>query len=419
MTATARQENDATMQVDEMRPVPQIPTAAPQDVGFCPARLDRLTTVLTDEVAAGRVPGAAMAVCRSGKLAYQQTFGVRDPASGASLPDNAVFSIASMTKPMVSVAIMMLWEEGRLLLSDPASLYLPELSEMAVASPDGALRAVPVDQPFTIQDLLRHTSGLTSGGRGTTEVHKRYPASSTAAAVLYSRDEVLAHLAAAPLLYPPGTAWEYGFSTDVLGMIVEVISGQSLGAFLKARLWDPLGMTDTGFVLREADRERYALAFDTCPVTGERFSIHHATGKSFQYECGGGGCVSTLADYVRFVQMLERGGELDGTRILGRKTVAYMTADHLGPRIENRITTMDPACRGYGFGLGFAVRQQTGISGVIGSSGDYYWSGVYGTYFWIDPEEELTTVFMAAAPGPIRLRYRQLTRALVLQALAD
>lgn len=393
--------------------------ANPEEIGFCPQRLGRIKTALDREVAEGRLPGAVIAVCRAGKLAYQATVGTRDPASGAPMQSDAIFSIASMTKAMVSTAIMMLWEEGRILLSDPASKYLPELADMTVATGDGSLRALPVENPFTIQDLLRHTSGLTYANRGTSEVHKRYPGSSATAAVSHSRDEFLAALADAPLLYPPGTAWEYGFSTDVLGLIVEAISGQTLGEFLTKRIWGPLGMPDTGFVLKDEDKERYARAFETCPVTGEKFTVHHATGESFQYESGGGGCVSTAADYARFVQMLERGGDLNGTRLLGRKTVAYMRADHLGSEIENRITTMDPACVGYGFGLGFAVRQQPGVSGVIGSTGDYYWSGVYGTYFWVDPAEELTTVFMSAAPGPIRLRYRQLTRALVLQALVD
>ena len=392
---------------------------SPDDVGFCPQRLERIKPALEREVSEGRLPGAVLTVCRGGQLAYQTAVGMRDPASKAPMQGNDIFSVASMTKPMVSVAIMMLWEEGRLLLTDPALKYLPELSEMTVASSLGSVRAVPVENPFTIQDLLRHTSGLTYANRGTSEVHRRYPGSSSTAAVSHSRDEFLAALANAPLLYAPGTAWEYGFSTDVLGLIVEAITGTSLGAFLSERIWAPLGMHDTGFVLKDEDKARYVRAFETCPMTGEKFAIHHATGKAFQYDCGGGGCISTAADYTRFVQMLERGGALNGTRLLGRKTVAYMRADHLGTGIENRVATMDPACAGYGFGLGFAVRLQPGVSGMVGSTGDYYWSGVYGTYFWIDPEEELTTVFMAATPGPLRLRYRQLTRALILQALVD
>ena len=194
---------------------------------------------------------------------------------------------------------------------------------------------------------------------------------------------------------------------------------QTLGAFLKQRLWTPLGMTDTSFDLPEASRARYAQALPICPLTGQPLSIHHATSDRQKWDSGGGGCVSTAADYLRFTQMLLNGGALGSARVLGRKTVELMRADHLGPEVHNRIMTMDPACNGYGFGLGFAVRKGAGIAAQLGSTGDYYWSGVYGTYFWIDPAEELSVVFMAAAPGQMRLRYRQLLRGLVLQALVD
>ena len=192
---------------------------------------------------------------------------------------------------------------------------------------------------------------------------------------------------------------------------------RQLGQFLAERLWRPLGMLDTGFTLTDAQRSRYARAFPKCPITGEPLSVHHATNDIARWESGGGGAVSTAADYLRFTQMLLDGGSLGGTRILGRKTVELMTADHLTPSIQNRITTMDAACDGYGFGLGFAVRKGAGGPALMGSEGDYYWSGVYGTYFWNDPAEQLSAVFMAAAPGMIRLRYRQLVRGLVLQAL--
>jgi CubicO group peptidase (beta-lactamase class C family) len=270
-----------------------------------------------------------------------------------------------------------------------------------------------------VQDLLRHTSGLTYRERGTSAAHKLYPGSSINAAVAYERDDFLRELAKAPLVYQPGTTWEYGFSTDILGFIVEAVSGKPLGTFLKERLWDPLGMADTGFVIPPSNAGRYARALPNDPLTGKPQPVHHATGDVMKWESGGGGAVSTAADYLRFTQMLLNGGVLGDMRILGRKTVELMRSDHLGPDVLNRITTMDPSCDGYGFGLGFAVRRQSGVAGILGSAGDYYWSGVYGTYFWIDPAEQLTTVFMAAAPGMLRLRYRQLVRTLVLQALTD
>jgi CubicO group peptidase (beta-lactamase class C family) len=224
---------------------------------------------------------------------------------------------------------------------------------------------------------------------------------------------VLNALATAPLLFDPGSDWEYGFSTDVLGFVVEAVSGKSLGRFLSEHLWDPLGMIDTSFALPMTKRGRYALALSKDPLTGDpNPSIHHATGKTQQWDSGGGGAVSTAIDHLRFTEMLRSGGKLGATEILGRSTVKLMTSDHLPATFVNRIAdTMDPAAAGYGFGLGFAVRRHDGIAAMAGSAGDYYWSGVYGTYFWVDPKEGISVVFMAAAPGLIRLRYRQMLRA--------
>jgi CubicO group peptidase (beta-lactamase class C family) len=321
-----------------------------------------------------------------------------------------------MTKAMTSTAIMMLVEEGRVLLADPVSKYLPPLADWKVADTAG-LRAPK--QPPTIQDLLRHTSGLTYRDRGTTSAHALYPGSSVWAAERMGKEETIAALAKSPLLFDPGSSWEYGFSTDVLGFVVEAVTGKSLGAFLQERLWGPLGMADTSFALPNAKRPRYALALATDPVTGGANAVpHHAGDKTQKWESGGGGTVSTVHDYLRFTEMLRRGGRLGAADILGRGTVKLMTADHLPASFNNQIADkMDPAATGYGFGLGFAVRRQDGIAAMAGSAGDYYWSGVYGTYFWIDPGEELSVVFLAAAPGLIRLRYRQLMRNLVYQAL--
>ena len=393
----------------------------PASVGFDPVRLGRIREALEREVAEERIPGAVVGIARRGKLAYLEGMGFRDPAARAPMWADAVFSIASMTKPMTSVAIMLLVEEGRLLLGDPVSKFLPQLAGMKVAKSPTAdvLETVPAAREMTVQDLLRHTSGLTYRDRGPGAAYKAYPGSSITAAENYEREQFLIELAKAPLLYQPGTVWEYGFSTDILGLIVEAIAGKPLGAFLSERLWQPLGMSDTAFDLDEATRGRYARALPNDPLTGQPQSIHHATSARTRWESGGGGAISTVADYLRFAQMLLNGGTLGSTRILGRKTVELMRADHLGTGIVNRITTMDPSCTGYGFGLGFAVRKEAGVAAMLGSAGDYYWSGVYGTYFWIDPAEQMVTVFMAAAPGQMRLRYRQLTRTLVYQAIVD
>jgi CubicO group peptidase (beta-lactamase class C family) len=391
--------------------------AEPQSVGLSGSRLRRISAALRREIEAQQIPGAVIAIARCGKRAHLEAAGHRDPGSKEPLKTDAIFSIASMTKAMTSVAIMSLVEEGRILLADPVSKFLPALAAWKVAEPSGNLR--PPKQPPTVQDLLRHTSGLTYRDRGTTAAHALYPGSSVWAAERMPKEETIAALAKAPLLFDPGTSWEYGFSTDVLGFIVEAVTGSTLGTVLKERVWCPLAMNDTSFALPADKRGRYARALAKDPLTGDANPIiHHATDNTQKWESGGGGTISTASDYLRFAEMLRRGGRFGSADILGRGTVALMTADHLPSTFNNMIADkMDPAATGYGFGLGFAVRRQDGIAAMAGSAGDYYWSGVYGTYFWIDPKEELSVVFMAAAPGLIRLRYRQMMRNLVYQAL--
>jgi CubicO group peptidase (beta-lactamase class C family) len=394
-----------------------LPRTEPESVGLSSARLRRIGEALRRDIEAGQLPGAVIGIMRAGKLAHLEAVGHRDPASREPLKTDAIFSIASMTKAMTSTAIMLLVEEGRVLLADPVSKYLPPLAELKVTEPGGAVRA-PKQLP-TIQDLLRHTSGLTYRDRGTTPAHALYPGSSVWAAERMSKDETIAALSKSPLLFDPGSNWEYGFSTDVLGFVVEAVTGKALDGFLQERLWGPLGMSDTSFALPAAKRARYALALAKDPVTGNpNPSIHHSTDKTQKWASGGGGCVAAVSDYLRFAEMLRSGGKLGAAEILGRGTVALITSDHLPSTFTNMIADkMDPAAAGYGFGLGVAVRRQDGIAAMAGSAGDYYWSGVYGTYFWVDPKEQLTVVFMAAAPGLIRLRYRQMMRNLVYQAL--
>ena len=391
--------------------------AEPEAVGLSSLRLRRVGEALRREVEGGQLPGAVVGIVRDGKLAHLEAVGQRDPHTQEPLKTDAIFSIASMTKAMTSTAVMQLVEEGRVLLADPVATYLAPLAALRVADGKGGTRA-PKTLP-TIQDLLRHTSGLTYQNRGNTYAHAAYPGSSLTAAEKLSKEETIAALAASPLIFDPGTDWEYGFSTDVLGFVVEAVSGKRLGAFLAERLWGPLGMLDTGFVLPADKRSRYAHALAKDPISGAANpAIHHVGDKRQIWDCGGGGAVSTAADYLRFAEAIRLGGRLGSADILGRGTVALMTCDHLPNPLHNRIAdSMDPAAMGYGFGLGFAVRRQHGIAAMAGSAGDFYWSGVYGTYFWVDPKEALTVVFMAAAPGLIRLRYRQMLRNLVYQAL--
>lgn len=401
-------------------PAPHLNEASPQSVGLSASRLQRIEDALHREVEAALIPGAVVGIMRRGRLAHLKAIGHRDAATKAPMSDDALFSIASMTKPLTSVAIMLLHEEGRVMLGDPVSKYLPDVRDNPVATlfdPERLETRKAAREP-TVQDLLRHTSGFTYADRGNSKAHKMHPGGSVRSMISLSKAETIAKLAAAPLLFDPGSNWQYGFSTDILGFIVEAVTGMTLGAFLQERLFAPLGMTDTGFQLAAEKKGRYALAFPNDPLTGARQAIHHAQAHEPKWDSGGGGGLSTARDYLRFAEMMRAGGTLGGVEILGRKTVELMTTDHLPADFGMRIAdSMDPAAAGYGFGLGFAVRRQDGIAAMAGSKGDYYWSGVYGTYFWVDPREELVAVFMAAAPGMIRMRYRQMVRGLVYQAI--
>jgi len=403
-----------------------LPRVDPASVGLSPERLQRIGAALKSEIEKGRLPGAVVAIARRGKLAYFESFGALDPATKAPMPHDAIFSIASMTKPIVSVGIMMLHEEGKLALADPVGRYLPQMANMQVADvktdASGAVTvgSKPAKRQPSVQDLLRHTSGITYGARGNTPVHKLWPGGSASAATTYTGPEFLEKIGTLPLLYDPGTVWDYSLSIDVLGLIIEAVSGQPLAAFLSERIFQPLGMVDTAFAVPDNKKVRYAGAFENDPVTGKPQSVLHArTGKPLKFDCGGGCLASTASDYIRFSQMLLNGGELEGKRLLGKHTVAYMTANHLGPEIKNNVAGLDASRLGYGFGLGFAVRSEDGISGISGSKGDYNWGGAYGTYFWNDPKEQLTVVYMAHTPGPIRTEYRRLMHALALQAIVE
>jgi CubicO group peptidase (beta-lactamase class C family) len=392
---------------------PPLPLAAPEEIGLSSARLARLGAVMRREIERGRVPGAVALIARRGRLGFFDSFGQRDAASGAPMRTDAIFRIYSMTKPITSVAAMMLWEEGRFLLSDPVAKYLPELSHLAVAvERGGEIERVPVERDLTIQDLLRHTSGLTYEFRGSGPVHKMYMSAKVYSRAQNSADQV-ATLGRLPLLHQPGTRWEYGRSTDVVGRLVEVLSGQSLGVFFEQHILAPLGMTDTAFHVPPRHHSRLAEAFAKDPDSGAAVQLLEVRNPP-NFESGGGGLTSTASDYARFLQMLLDGGTLDGRRLLSRKTIELMTADHLGP-----ITgAPDLLLPGHGFGLGFAVRLHAGIAPVPGSVGQYFWGGLAGTTFWVDPAEEMFALLLIQAPGQ-RDYYRTLFRDLVYSAFAD
>jgi CubicO group peptidase (beta-lactamase class C family) len=390
-----------------------LPLAAPEDIGLSSARLARLGAVIAGEIERGRVPGAVALVARRGRVGYFESFGQRDAVAGAPMAKDAIFRIYSMTKPITSVAAMMLWEDGRFLLGDPIAKYLPDLAGLDVAvERDGVLERVPAVRAVTVQDLLRHTSGLTYEFRGSGPVHRMYRSAKVDSRAQSNAEQVAA-LGRMPLLHQPGTRWEYGRSTDVLGRLVEVLSGKTLSEFFEQHILAPLGMTDTAFHVPERHHSRIAEAFGRDPdsgVTVQLLEVRDPPG----FESGGGGLVSTAADYARFLQMLLNGGTLDGRRLLSRKTIEFMTADHLGP-ITGAPDLLIP---GHGFGLGFAVRLQAGIAHVPGSIGQYFWGGLAGTTFWVDPAEQLFALLLIQAPG-LRDYYRTLFRDLVYSAVDD
>jgi CubicO group peptidase (beta-lactamase class C family) len=390
-----------------------LPTAKPEEVGLNQIALDRLSAALNERIASGHIPGAVALIARHGKVAYHQSFGRLDPARDTPMGTDAIFRIYSMTKAIVSVAVMMLWEEGRLLLGDPIGKFLPAFADtrVGVVSGDSYTLAAP-KSPITIQDLLRHTSGLTYEFRGNGPIHKAYAEARVARLKQTNADQV-DELGRLPLLHQPGTVWEYSRSTDVLGRLVEVISGQTLGAFLAERILTPLGMIDSGFFVPAAGQSRIAEPFAKDPETNTDVALLDIRRPAL-FESGGGGMVATAMDYARFLGMLLGNGRLGSTRLLGRKTVELMTSDHLGA-ITGATDLLPP---GHGFGLGFAVRTQPGMAPFPGSVGNYYWGGAAGTTFWVDPTERLYAVLMIQAPIQ-REHYRVLFRDMVYAAVAD
>ena len=409
----------------------RLPTASqPEDVGFSTERLKRIANVFQGEVDKGAIPGAVILIARDGKVADFEAIGFQDREKKTPMGADAIFRIASMSKPMTAVAVMMLVEEGKIQLENPVSLFLPEFKGVQVgvekvnaATGNPELSLEPAKREMTIQDLLRHTSGLTYGFFGKSLVKQAY-----LDAHLFDPGQTLAEavtkISKLPLASQPGTTWDYSMSFDVLGRVVEVVSGMPFDQFVDERIAKPLGLSDTGYYVSAEKAARVAEPHVN-PATNKRPDMPDVTSRS-NWPQGGGGMQSTASDYARFAQMLLNGGELEGVRLLSPSTVAFMTSDQLPPDVAYSpaaLQVLDSAGyaptprEGQGYGLGVAVRTQEGRNRREGSPGDFYWIGVFGTDFWVDPKEKLVAVFMMQiAPGQ-GSHYYSLIRNLVYQAL--
>jgi CubicO group peptidase (beta-lactamase class C family) len=409
---------------------PPLPQASPESVGMSSQRLAKINAALKKEVADGSFRGAVVMVARKGKLVYQDAVGMQ--AADAPMRQDSVFRIYSMTKPLVSVAAMMLVEDGRLQLTDPVGKFLAGFDKMQVSiaskTAEGtAYTTVAAERPMTVQDLLRHTSGLAYG-----EITQNAPVKDgLERAGLYRKDldyeargvtpsEQVEKLAAVPLAFHPGTTWHYSLSSDVLGRVVEAASGKRLGEFLQERLFRPLKMRDTAFSVPQAKLARLAEPLETDRFSGRPNRLIDVSAPP-KNDSGGAGAISTAGDYLRFSQMLLNGGALEGSRVMSRTTVRLMTSDHLGTFINQPVQPGELllGTKGYSFGLGFAVRQADGVGGVPGSAGEFMWAGYAGTYFFVDPKESLTAVLMTQAPSPNRAYFRKMLKQLVYQSIVD
>lgn len=409
-----------------------LPPSTPESVGMSSARLNVFKQAMQAEVDKGNIPGMVIMVSRKGKLVYSEVVGYQDKDAGIPLKKDSIFRIYSMTKPLVSVAAMILAEDGKLTLSDPVSKHLPEFADMKVsvatkdASGNTSYSVVPAERPITVIDLLRHTSGI-----GYAEITKNPVIKQAYANAGLWRDggtdydqrrvtpqEEVTGLARAPLSTQPGTNWEYGMSVDLLGRVVEAVSGKRLGQFVSERILQPLQMTDTGFQVPGEKLSRLAQALPIDPTTKQPNKMLDVTIAPAN-DSGGAGAVSTAGDYMNFVSMMLNGGSLNNQRILSPMTVKLMSSNQLGNRSTTPLTPgqLLMGVDGYTFGLGFMVRQDDGNSAVQGSPGEYLWAGASGTFFWIDPKEELAVVAMSQVPGPIRPYYRRMIKEMISSAV--
>jgi CubicO group peptidase (beta-lactamase class C family) len=397
----------------------ELPVVKPETVGFSPERLQFLSNTFQDYVTQKKMAGSVILVMRHGKVAYFNTFGKKDIETNAPMQKDVIFRIASQSKALISVGIMMLQEEGKLLISHPVSNYIPEFKESTVAEPKelGGYNVVKAKRAITIRDLLTHTAGI---GYGSGVAADKWKEAGIQGWYFADRDEpvgaTIARLAKLPMDAHPGEKFVYGYNTDILGVVIEKVSGQSLEEFITARILVPLGMKDTHFYLPESKIDRLATVYSSYPEKGVERAPDAGTmtsqgayvkgpRKSFS---GGAGLLSTATDYAKFLQMLLQGGTYNGKRILSRKTVELMTVSHTG-KIDFRT--------GQGFGLGFSVCLNLGDRGTPGSVGEFGWGGAYGSTYWVDPKEDMVVVYFKQLIPTNGLDDQDKLRALVYQAI--
>ena len=380
-----------------------LPRAVPEDVGMSTSRLGRIAPVIQGYVDNGKIPGALTMIAREGRLVHFEKFGTQDVASAKPIEFDTIFRIYSMTKPITSIAVMMLYEEGHFQLGTPVSELIPAFKDMQVYTENGE-DIVDTETEMTVKHLLTHTSGLIYGGDGEHPINQRYrDANYYRGDLAYMAQE----LGKIPLYCHPGSAWNYGMSTDVLGYLVEVVSGMSFAEFLETRIFNPLGMNDTAFSVPDEKADRYMTLYEPAEDGGIQV-IENApvsSGPLSFFHSGGAGLQSTAADYLRFCQMLLNDGELDGERLLGKKTVELIRVNHISDDWQPLERT------GCGFGLGFAVVTDVADTHSLGSLGAYSWGGLASTTFWIDPVEELIGILMTQLIGdsPFHAQFRVLT----------
>jgi CubicO group peptidase (beta-lactamase class C family) len=397
----------------------EIPIGTLAETGFSADGLKRIDAFFSSEIQKKRVPGSVVGIVRDGKLVYLKAHGVRNPETQAPMEVDSIFALASMTKPMVSVGVLTLTQQAKLPLFSKVSDYYPAVGAMKVAvrKADGSTEYENVKNPMTVQDLMRHTSGLTYGGRpDTTSPAARLYPSGGQAMKMNGTAEFMDNLTKLPLVYQPGTIFEYSLSHEVLGAVIEKVSSKSLDTYLRESIWNPLRMSDTGFHVPESKLSRQAHPFKLNPLNNSPQTIEPLS-KGVNMECGGGCSLGTVPDYLKFGQMLVNGGEFNGQRILSPAMVKLMTSDQLNKKITNNVANVEPHREGYGFGLGVAVRTEPGLAAVPGNVGEYSWNGAYGTGFFADPQAKLVVVFGTAAPGDLRKYYREQVQDLVYGAM--
>ena len=397
----------------------ELPVGTLAETGFTADGLKRIDAFFAAEIQKKRIPGGVVGIVRDGKLVYLKAHGTRNPETQAPMEVDSIFALASMTKPMVSVGALSLTQQAKLPLFSKVSDYYPAIGAMKVSvkKADGSTEYENVKNPMTVQDLMRHTSGLTYGGR---------PDTSGAAASLYpssedvikmkTTSEFLEKITKVPLVYQPGTVFEYSLSFELLGAVIEKVTNTSLDTYLRQTIWNPLKMNDTGFHVPENKKSRQAYAFKLNPLNNRPQTILYLE-KGLNFECGGGCSLGTVPDYLKFGQMLINGGEFNGQRILSPAMVKLMTSDQMNKKITNNVANVEPHREGYGFGLGVAVRTEPGLAAVPGNVGEYSWNGSAGTGFFADPQAKLVVVFGTAAPGDLRKYYREQIQDLVYGAM--